>query len=125
MPPSLVCISPPAHSYLNSSFGIVDRLRTREQVPLLQIHPLDAAARHIASGDVVTVRNELGSVQLVAQVTEKIMAGTVLAPGVWWNKHSVDGRNINQITPQQETDMGGSASFYDARVWVEQVRKAV
>ena len=48
-----------------------------------------------------------------------IMAGTVLAPGIWWNKHSADGRNVNQLTPQDETDMGASASFYDVRVFVE------
>jgi len=47
------------------------------------------------------------------------MAGTVLAPGIWWNKHSPDGRNVNQLTPQDETDMGASASFYDVRVFVE------
>ena len=50
-----------------------------------------------------------------------IMAGTVLAPGIWWNKHSVDGRNVNQLTPQDETDMGASGSFYDVRVFVEAV----
>ena len=44
---------------------------------------------------------------------------TVLAPGIWWNKHSPDGRNVNQLTPQDETDMGSSASFYDVRVFVE------
>ena len=44
---------------------------------------------------------------------------TVLAPGIWWNKHSADGRNVNQLTPQDETDMGASASFYDVRVFVE------
>ncbi len=47
------------------------------------------------------------------------MPGTVLAPGIWWNKHSADGRNVNQLTPQDETDMGASASFYDVRVCVE------
>ena len=50
-----------------------------------------------------------------------IMAGTVLAPGIWWNKHSADGRNVNQLTPQDETDMGASGSFYDVRVFVEAV----
>ncbi|MCB0106026.1 MAG: molybdopterin-dependent oxidoreductase, partial [Caldilineaceae bacterium] len=46
----LVCISPPAHSFLNSSFVNVDRLQQREAEPLLQIHPTDAALRQIAEG---------------------------------------------------------------------------
>jgi len=120
---TLVCISPPAHSFLNSSFGNVDRFQVREQRPLLWVHPHDATVCQISDGDPVTVWNEYGSVQLTAQVTESIVPGTVLAPGIWWNKFSPDGRNINQITPQDETDMGGGAIFYDTTVWVEPVDK--
>ncbi len=115
----LVCISPPAHSFLNSSFVNVDRFQVREGGPQLWVHPIDAAARQIAEGALVIVRNAYGSVRLTAQVTESIVPGTVLAPGIWWNKFSPDGRNINQITPQDEVDMGGGAAFYDTQVWVE------
>jgi len=118
LPESLVCISPPAHSFLNSSFTVVDRLRNREKIPLLQIHPSDAQARSIRDGATVRVWNALGSVQLTAEVTEDIIPGTVLAPGIWWNKFSPDGRNINQIVPQDETDMGAGATIYDTLVWV-------
>ena len=114
----LVCISPPTHSYLNTTFGIVDRLRARAGEPLLQIHPQDAAARGILSGSIVRVCNGLGEVTLKAEVTEDVIAGTVLAPGVWWAKHSPDGRNINQVTPQDEADMGAGALFYDVLVTV-------
>jgi anaerobic selenocysteine-containing dehydrogenase len=117
----LVCISPPAHSYLNSTFGIVDRLRARAGEPLVQLHPADAAARGIGSGDVVRVCNELGEVQLKAEVTADVVRGTVLAPGVWWAKHSPDRRNINQVTPQDEADMGAGALFYDVLVTVERL----
>lgn len=115
---SLICISPPAHSFLNTSFGVVDRLRTREREPLLQMHPTDAAARQIGDGEAVRVWNELGEVELTARVTEDLVPGTVLAPGIWWASHSPDGRNINQIVRQDEADMGGGACFYDARVFV-------
>jgi anaerobic selenocysteine-containing dehydrogenase len=120
-PESLVCISPPAHSFLNSSFANLDRFLRREEQPVVQIHPLDAAPRRIKNGDTVRVWNDLGGLLLTAEVTEDIVLGTVLAPGIWWLKHSPDGRNINQVTPQDETDMGGSASFYDTRVWVAPV----
>jgi len=117
----LVCISPPAHSFLNSSFVNVDRLRTREGQPLLRIHPADAAARAIADAATVRVWNERGEVRLVAALDDGLAPGTVLAPGVWWAKFSPDGRNVNQLTPQQQSDMGGGASFYDVRVQVEPV----
>jgi anaerobic selenocysteine-containing dehydrogenase len=66
----------------------------------------------------VQVVNDRGSVTLTARITTDIIPGTVLAPGIWWAKHSRDGRNINQVTPQNETDMGGGATFYDTHVWV-------
>lgn len=115
----LVCISPPAHSYLNTTFGIVDRLRAREGEPLVRIHPADARVRGIRTGDCVQVCNERGEVQLKAEVSDGVVEGTVLAPGVWWAKHSPDGRNINQVTPQDEADMGAGALFYDVLVTVE------
>lgn len=115
----LVCISPPAHSFLNTTFANVPRFLQREEQPLLYIHPHDAAARCIATGDAVRICNEFGEVRLVAEVTEAIMPGTVLAPGVWWAKFSPDGRNINQLTPPDEADMGAGALFYDAVVWIE------
>jgi hypothetical protein len=37
---------------------------------------------------------------------------------VWWAKHSPDGRNINQVTSQDEADMGAGALFYDVLVTV-------
>lgn len=120
-PSPLVCISPPAHSFLNTTFGVVERLRRREGAPLLQIHPEDAALRGIGDGDLVRVANELGEVRLPAQVTDGVIPGTVLAPGVWWLKHSPGGRTINQVTPQDEADMGAGARFYDTLVTVESV----
>ncbi len=118
---SLICISPPAHNFLNSTFVNVERLQAREKEPCLWIHPEDAAERGLATDDVARVWNERGEVRLACHVTGDIMRGTVLAPGVWWSKFSADGRNINQVTSQGEADMGAGALFYDARVWVEPV----
>ena len=99
----------------------MDRLRARAGEPLVQLHPADAESRGIYSGDRVRVCNELGDVVLRAEVTADVVQGTVLAPGVWWAKHSPDGRNINQVTPQTEADMGAGALFYDVLVTVERV----
>ena len=118
-PASLVCISPPAHSFLNTTFANIPRFLRRETEPLLHIHPDDAAVRGIATGDRVHVCNDQGEVVLTAHVTGDIIPGTVLAPGVWWAKFSPDGRNINQLTPADETDMGASGMFYDTVAWVE------
>jgi anaerobic selenocysteine-containing dehydrogenase len=121
---ALVCISPPAHAFLNSTFANVARFQQRERTPLLHIHPDDAAPRGIDDGMAVRVGNAQGSVVLTAQVTTGLVPGTVLAPGVWWAKASPDGRNINQITSQAEADMGAGACFYDTQVWVAPLEAA-
>jgi anaerobic selenocysteine-containing dehydrogenase len=121
-PPPMACISPPAHSFLNSTFVNLERFRRREGQPLLQIHPHDAAARGICPGDVVEVANELGAVHLPAVITDAVTPGTVLAPGVWWAKFSPGGRTINQVTPQDEADMGAGARFYDVLVQVRRLK---
>ncbi len=120
----LQCISPPAHNFLNSSFTQVDRLRGREGEPLLFIHPQDAAPRGIAEGMRVCVGNEFGEVELAARLSPDILPGVMLTHGIWWRKLSPDGRNINQVTPRGQADMGGGALFYDVRVWVQPLQPA-
>ncbi len=121
---ALICISPPAHSFLNSTFANLERFVGREGAPELWIHPQDADPRGIQDGEPVRVWNERGAVQLRARVTDAIVPGTVLAPTVWWPKLSPDGHNINQVTSQEETDMGATATFYDTAVWVAPAAEA-
>ncbi|RME82086.1 MAG: molybdopterin oxidoreductase family protein [Caldilineae bacterium] len=112
-------ISPPAHNFLNTTFANLERFRQREGEPLLWLHPQDAAPRGIADGWPVQVRSEQGEVRLRARVTTDIIPGCVLAPTIWWNKLSPGGGNVNRLTDQTETDMGGSPTFYDVLVTVE------
>ncbi len=115
---ALCCISPPAHSFLNSSFVNVERLRRRERAPCVFIHPEDARARDIDDGASVILESRVGRVELPARVSEDVIRGTVLAPGIWWTSDTPDQKGINELTPQDETDMGGGAVFYDISVRV-------
>src|SRR5690606_28355378 len=85
------------------------------------MHPADARSVGVTDGDLVRVFNQRGEVRLPVEVNEGLAPGTVLAPGVWWIKFSPDGRTINQLVSQQETDMGASAVFYDTLVQVARV----
>ena len=120
--PQLLLISPPAHNFLNTTFANLERFIAREREPMLWIHPDDAAPRHIAEGDNVLVSNDRGRVQLRARITADVLPGVVLALTIWWNKLSPDGHNVNQLTSQNETDMGGSPTFYDVIVQVQPLR---
>ena len=115
----LALVSPAAHAFLNSSFANLPKQLRQEKQPFIEINPQDAAARGIADGDRVRAFNERGACELVAVVTTRARPGVVVSPSVWWNKLSPDGVNINQLTSQALTDMGGGATFYDALVEIE------
>jgi anaerobic selenocysteine-containing dehydrogenase len=115
----LAMISPPARNFLNSSFVNVKSLRDIEGEPLLEIHAIDAAARGITSGSVVTVFNQRGRYRCKARVSERARPGVVNGLGVWWRKLGLDGTNVNELTSQLLTDLGRGPVFYDCLVQVQ------
>ena len=117
----LALVSPAAHAFLNSSFANLAKQLRQEKRPFVEIHPADAEARGIADGDRVRAFNERGACELSAVVTTRARAGVVVSPSVWWNKLSPDQKNINQLTSQQLTDMGGGATFYDVLIEIERI----
>lgn len=119
----LALISPPAHSFLNTTFANASRGLAAEREPALFINPKDAAARYVDTGSYVSVFNDRGGCRLRAMVTDDAREGVVVAPSVWWNKLSPDFVNVNQTTSQALTDLGGGATFYDNLVEVELIRE--
>ena len=117
----LAMISPPARNALNSSFANLPVFAESEATPRLEIHPDDAAARGIATGDRVRVLNDRGALVLTARITERARPGVVVALSIWWRKLSPDATNANMVTGQALTDLGRAATFYDCLVEVARV----
>ncbi len=113
----LELISPKSAELVNSTFSNV--ACGAEAGSRIEIHPEDAAGRGIAEGDVVRVFNDRGSCRLVATVGPTVVSGVVSAEAVRWNKRSPDGHNVNALTSQRLTDLGGGATFYSTLVEVE------
>lgn len=114
----LAMISPPARNFLNSSFVNVTSLRDIEGEPLLEIHADDATPRGIVSGQMVRVFNQRGEYRCKASVSRRARPGVVNGLGIWWRKLGPAGTNVNQVTSQRLTDMGGGPVFYDCLVEV-------
>ena len=114
----LALISPPAHSFLNSTFVNVASLRRAAGKPTLEIHVDDAQLRGIAAGDRVTIYNDRGAFTAEAVISDRVRPGVVSAPSVWWGKLTTDNTNANQTTSQRLTDLGRGATFYDNLVEV-------
>ncbi|VVE82165.1 molybdopterin-containing oxidoreductase family protein [Pandoraea sputorum] len=117
----LAMISPPARNFLNSSFVNVDSLRASVGEPTLDIHPEDAAPRGISDGASVRIFNDRGTLNAKARVTEKAREGVVVGLSIWWKKLAPDGKNANEVTSQQLTDLGRAPTFYDCLVDVAPV----
>ncbi|TPV92374.1 MAG: molybdopterin oxidoreductase family protein [Myxococcales bacterium FL481] len=118
-PDELVLLSPPAHSFLNSSFVNVDALRRREPEPAVTLHPDDAQRRGLDETSTARVHNATGELRLPVRLSRDIAPGIAVAPSIWWNKLSPQGANVNQLTPAEEADMGGGAVFFHVPVRVE------
>ncbi len=111
-----------ADNFMNSTFANLPghRLMERKTAGLLEMHSADAAARGVRSGDGVSVWNGRGRITLIARVGDTVPAG-VVAARLDWHKLSQDGANVNALTSERLTDIGGGATFYSTLVEVEKV----
>ncbi|MEO7939180.1 MAG: molybdopterin oxidoreductase family protein [Burkholderiaceae bacterium] len=115
----LAMITPPARNFLNSTFVNVTSLRDIEGEPILEMHTSDAAARGLVTGATVRVFNQRGDYRCKLVVSSRARPGVVNGLSVWWRKLGMDGKNINELTSQQLTDIGRSPTFHDCAVQIE------
>jgi anaerobic selenocysteine-containing dehydrogenase len=111
-----VLISPASGKTISSTLGQLVR-----GPAAVVIHPDDAAPRGIAHGDRVRVSSEFGDVRCVADVSDDVRRGVAMLPKGLWSRHTVDGATANALCPDGLTDLGGGATFNDARVEVERL----
>ena len=116
-----------ADNYMNSTFAnhAVHQKMEAATAGVLEMHTDDATARGLATGDEVEVFNGRGRIVLKAKLSGKIGKG-VVAARLDWNKLSPGGSNVNALTSERITDLGGGATFYSTLVEVRKadVRKA-
>jgi anaerobic selenocysteine-containing dehydrogenase len=111
-----------ADNYMNSTFVNQPGHQVMEakNAGVLEVHPVDATARGIATGDAVEVFNGRGRIALKAVVNEQVGVG-VVAARLGWNKLSAGAAGLNALTSETLTDIGGGATFYSTLV---EVRRA-
>ncbi len=94
---------------LNSWMHNIERL-VRNETPSLMMHPADAAARGLAEGQTVRVSTLTGALEVLLEVTEEVVPGSVCYPhgfghkGGWQRANALPGVNINQIASSRPED---------------------
>ena len=112
-----------ADNYMNSTFANIavhQRMEARS-AGVLEMHAADAAARGLRTGDAVEVWNGRGRMELTARVSDGAQAQVpegVVAARLDWAKLSAGGANVNALTSERLTDIGGGATFYSTMVEV-------
>jgi anaerobic selenocysteine-containing dehydrogenase len=111
-----------ADNFMNTTFAnlAVHQKMEHKTAGVLEMHTSDAATRRVATGDAVSVWNGRGRITLTARVGDSIAAG-VVAARLDWQKLSADGSNVNALTSERLTDIGGGATFYSTMVEVARI----
>ena len=110
----LALISPASERTVSSTLGELPR-----PTVVVDMHPDDAEARHLAHGEVVRMFNDQGEVRLPVRLTPHIARGTVAMPKGVWRRHVTNRFTSNALVPDTLTDLGAGACFNDARVQIE------
>ena len=112
----LVLVSPATDKTITSTLG-----ELRPRLASLQIHPDDAEARDLATGDTARMFNAIGEVHCPIQINPGMKPGVVSLPKGLWQKSTMNGSTANALVPDSLTDLGGGACFNDTRVQITRI----
>ena len=68
--------------------------------------------------------NDRGEARFWARVGETVAPGVAAHSSLWWLRDSPAGRNVNALTSDRLSDMGGGATFHDNLVEVEREERS-
>ena len=112
----LTLISPASSKLVNSMFG-----EFQSPSPDIVLHPADAEARGLSSGDAVRVTSPVGSIDVRVDVRDDTRPGVaVMSKGVWLRHHG-DGLGVNALTPATGDALVNGACFNDTFVEVARI----
>jgi anaerobic selenocysteine-containing dehydrogenase len=115
-PLQLLC--PPRPQFLNSTFANSARHRRAAGDPTIELANEEAQARGLSDGQWAEVYNDRGRFLARVALSGSVKPRVAVATGIYWNKLSRGGANVNCTTSSALTDMGGGATFFDNLVEV-------
>jgi anaerobic selenocysteine-containing dehydrogenase len=108
---------------IHSTFANMPMIKKLEPEPILEIHPVDAAARGMAEGDMVRVYNDRGTVTLRSRLNADLRPGVVVLPEGHWVKDFRSGDPYG-LTHELVSTTSENYAFYDTLVEAERVSSA-
>ncbi len=117
----LQLVSPPRPQFLNSTFANSKTHLDAAGAPTVELSQHDADVRGLADGQWVEVYNDRGRFRARVALSGAVGDGVAASNGIYWNRLSPGGSNVNATTSSALTDMGGGATFFDNLVEVHAV----
>ena len=112
----LSILSPKSHGFLNSCYANMEQKIRGQGEQFVLIHKVDADARKIANGERVQVFNDRGTFEAVANISDDVSPGVVVATLGYWRQ--LNQGTVNCISSAEFGDMGHSPTFSDNLVEV-------
>lgn len=112
-------VTPPARTFLNTTFSETPGSRKREQAPHAILHSGDARGLGVADGELVTVGNLRGSLNIKAKVLDSARQGVVVIEGIWPGYDFPSGRGVNQLVSGSPVPPNGGVAYHDTAVWLK------
>lgn len=110
-------ISPKSHGFINSSYANMDTKLKVQGEQFVLINARDADMRNVQNGDKVRVFNDRGAFEGVAQITDDVNSGLVVATLGYWRQ--LNKGTVNCVSSAELVDMGNAPTFTDNLVQVE------
>jgi anaerobic selenocysteine-containing dehydrogenase len=104
-------LSPASPWTMNSAYGNDPGIRKKLGEAIVSIHPEDAAARNLAEGESVILRNAEGEIPMLLRLDASLPRGVALAPKGRWPRFS-QGANINALYDGAHADIGESTCVH-------------
>ncbi|MGM9534663.1 MAG: molybdopterin-dependent oxidoreductase [Intestinibacter sp.] len=108
-PLNLVAV--PSCETLNSIFLERKDIVEKRGKVTLKVNSKDAKSRRIEDGDEIICFNDLGEVGFVAEVTDTVAQGAVVAEGVYNMDFSINGRLVNALHDDRLSDIGEATTL--------------
>ena len=115
---AFVLVTPASEKRTNSTFGGVSG---HDSDLVVEMCSADAASRQLQDGQLVSVVNKQGSIELPLLISDRIRSGTIYVPKGAWMRDSATGLTANALIPGHKADLAGGACYYDCTVDVEPV----
>ena len=118
-------LTPASPWAMNDSFTNDAKIALRIGAATVGLHPADATERGLAEGDLVTLANDTGRLELNVTLTSDVPRGVALSCKGRWPKRETAGANVNALNPGEHADMGRSTAVHSVEVTITPARSPV